>query len=146
MHLALGAAWNTRVKLLARGENLREPVEGPMLLPMKSDDRLVYSNILVDMDVDAALRAQAAKVGVSTGEMCRRYLKAGLKRVDKKKAVLPASKTSRLGMRSVYLAEELDAALQDWAWQLHAAKADVVRMVMREGMKALQLRRPSRLR
>ncbi len=66
------------------------------------------------MDVDAALRKQAAKDNLSKGEMCRRYLRAGMARMNKASPIPAAPKGGSLSMRAVYLAADTDAAVRIW--------------------------------
>lgn len=99
---------------------------------------LVFRSIYVDMDVDTALRAQAVKDGVSKGEMCRRYLRAGLARMNKASPIQPAPKGVSLGMRAVYLAADMDVAVRRLAREARALQTDVIRHAMRTGMKALE--------
>lgn len=107
----------------------------PKLVAM--DGPLVFRSIYVDMDVDAKLRAQAAEDGVSKGEMCRRYLRAGLARMNKVSPIPAAPKDVSLGMRTVYLAADMDAAVRSLAREARALQTDVIRCAMRRGMKAL---------
>jgi len=99
---------------------------------------LVFRSICVDLDVDAALRAQAAKEGISKGEMCRRYLRAGLARMNKVSPIPPAPREVSLGMRTVYLAADMDVAVRRLAREARALQTDVIRHAMRTGMKALE--------
>lgn len=104
------------------------------------DGPLVFRSIYVDMDVDEKLRAQAAKEGVSKGEMCRRYLRAGLVRMNKASPIPAAPKGVSLGMRAVYLAADMDTAVRSLAREARALQTDVIRCALRRGMKLLESR------
>ena len=105
------------------------------------DASLVFRTLYVDHDVDAALRAQAAREDVTKGEMCRRYLSAGMKRILAKKLAVPPPDNARLSLRTVYLPVALNSDIQGYAWELRTAQTQLMRYALRTGMEVLQ-RRP----
>ena len=117
---------------------------GELPYTRRMDGGRVFRSIYVDMDVDAALRARAVKDGVSKGEMCRLYLKAGLARMDKASPISAAPQGVSLGMRAVYLAADMDAAVRGLAREARALQSDVIRHAMRSGMDALEAKAPKR--
>jgi hypothetical protein len=108
-----------------------------------SQNDLVFRTVYVDPDVDAALRGQAAREGVSKGQMFRKYLETGMA-LGAKGRRLPAlvdSRDTRLCMRTVFLPPALDTTLEGRAFTMKAPKSDLIRQYLRMGMAALQKQR-----
>jgi len=107
-----------------------------------SQDNLVFRTVYVDPDVDAALRAQAARDAVSKGQMFRKYLETGMAVSARKRRLPPLvdSRDVRLCMRTVFLHPALDMKLEGRAFVMKISKSDLIRQYLRLGMDALAKR------
>jgi len=109
-----------------------------------SQANLVFRTVYVDPDVDAALRGQAAREGISKGQMFRKYLETGMALGAKGRRLPPLmdSRGTRLCMRTVFLPPALDTKLEGRAFVMKTAKTDLIRQYLRLGMSALAKRQP----
>lgn len=104
-----------------------------------TQDHLVFRTVYVDHDVDAALRGQAAREGISKGQMFRKYLETGMALGVKGRGLPPLmdSRDTRLCMRTVFLPPAMDTKLEGRAFRMRTAKTDLIRQYLRMGMDAL---------
>lgn len=104
----------------------------------QSNAPMVFRSVYVDPDVDAAVVADAREGKVSKGEMFRRYLRAGIACVEQGEVPEPLARDVTLAMRSVYLSVDIDEWLRARAFAVKTGQSQVLRQVVRLGMKTLR--------
>lgn len=107
-------------------------------LPTDSTN-FVFRTVYVDTDVDAALKAQAARDGISKGHMFRTYLETGMALAARRRKLpqVDDGRDVRLCMRTVFLPPALDEKLEGRAFAMKKSKSDLIRQYLRLGMDAL---------
>lgn len=93
----------------------------------------VFLDIYVDQDVDAILRARAASEDVSKGAMFRRFVAAGIARVDAGEMPVRLCDRDRLCMRSVFLPPELIGRVSEFSFAFRLGRREVLRQLVRLG-------------
>lgn len=97
----------------------------------------IFLSVYVDPDVDQVLRAHAAGENVSKGAMFRRYVIAGIARVDDGGKLVRACDDARLCMRAVYLPPDLYGRVSELRFTFRIGRTEVIRQLLRLGMDAL---------
>lgn len=102
----------------------------------------VFLDVYVDNDVDEALRARASRQNVSKGVMFRRYVVAGIARVDAGVELVRLCDNVRLCMRAVFLPPDLYSRVSEFHFTFHIRRTEVLRQLLRLGMEALESQSP----
>ena len=102
-------------------------------------DRMVYRSFYVDPDVDDRLKEQAAQLGLSKGEMCRRYLHLGIAAMQANGELAELPRTEpRLRVRGAYFLADVDSLLRSQVFELRTSMNNLIRRYLRTGMVVMQ--------